>query len=408
MCWPFLVKYSIIKNYGGNMIPFARMMTYGNKTKGLSITKIRSWSQSWLMLTSDNKLYAKGYGSFGGGKDYYVWWDTWTLIQSDVRNFWCDENNHTIYYQMLDNKMYWCGKTYYRGAGNNVSLSFVEDTMFSSMIIKKIVFNVNGSTVALSTTGNCYLIGALRQWTGVNTSRTTWGLQASSIYDVCTSGLNWFTVGNNGVVNGGGSNSFNILNTSGDTSTYYAYPINIGTSKVFPEEPMLNCNTFSVRFRNAAGAMVGRGSGSYGCFGNGNTNNLTSTTVISTSWPNYSSMIRMNDFGPSDSNGGVAKSYYFTNSTLYFFGSVRYGGGSTSSSDVLSPESLSIGFDPSKIIYIQVAFFTVYIYTSDGKVYHTGLHYNSPSSNTTIIQFTELTGSFYGNLPLELTRDSML
>ena len=75
------------------MLPFGRMLEYGNKKEVLSIKKVQVGGTSLAILTSTGKLYMRGTnnsGQFGIGVPGDATIRDWTLCLEDVDNFWTD------------------------------------------------------------------------------------------------------------------------------------------------------------------------------------------------------------------------------------------------------------------------------------------------------------------------------
>lgn len=386
------------------MIPFARVLKYGNTAVNtIKIKKIRFAMNSTLALSRNGELYGRGAGAFGDGNGI-TFRDDWVLVRENVEDFWCNENQQAIYIRTSDKKILWCGSMKYRTGSSDTSFTstFQEESILTTQGVRNIIFNESYTSIlALSTAGSAYLIGSPRSWNGVTTVNTAWTLMGTGITSIMCTSTNYFTVMTNGVVNGGGQNIANILNATASTSNFYVWPINIGTARV--SSPSITVGQYAIKFMGTSNTMLGRGYGFGGFFGYGSNQDITNTATISSSWPNFSSMIRQSDIP----QGAPNKSYYYTSTKLYFMG-MPSRSGSTSTSTVYSPEEISVPFSPGDIIYIQVAGAFVYIYLSTGKIYQAGVRYTNSGVFVDYAQFTEVESSYFDKFSIDVTRNEML
>ncbi|HBC8455130.1 Uncharacterised protein [Escherichia coli] len=91
------------------MLPFARMMNYGNIVPvPLQIKKIIPTDTEVVVLYTDGQLYARGsnsYGKFGRGNNNAV--RSWTLIRENVKDCWMTQG--TLLVQDNDLNYFYCG-----------------------------------------------------------------------------------------------------------------------------------------------------------------------------------------------------------------------------------------------------------------------------------------------------------
>ena len=391
-----------------NMIPFARVLKYGNiADTPIEIIKMRCMHISWIALSSNGDLYGRGYGSFGDGQPYATWREDWFIIKSGVVDFWVNDSHQLLYIRTNDGKLSWCGDNRYRTGGTDSTLTTTfnpESAVINNLDIKRIIFNDGYvSLMVLSTGGACYLMGSPRAWNGSTTVTPTWSNVANGILEIMSTGTNYFTIASNGVVNGGGQNIANILNTTASSGTFYTWPVSIGTANV--NDMSVTTGQYAIKFRNSGSlnTYMGRGFGNTGIFGNGSQADLKSTSVISSAWPELQQIIRQSDL-PA---GTQSKTYYYTPTSLYFMGTVPRSGSASTGSFVITPEKLVVPFVPNDIVYIEVKQNTVVVYTNGGKIYYAGLAFSSATVSNDAAQFVEWTG-WFDKFKINVTHDSML
>lgn len=388
------------------MIPFARIVKYGNIISSSKVVKIISGQKTWIMLLDDGSLYGRGEGAIGDGKNEFR--NDWTLLNTNVRNFWVAPIGPFICVQKNDNTVEYCGDMRYRmGTTGTVVLNFTPDPYFSSnsIKIKSVSFNNNYQSMGIIDDTNKFLIiGSPRALNGSSTVNTNWTFVANSVVAIANSGTNWWSLNSSNVVAGGGQNISNIFSTGASESTFYTYPISI-SSDGYGAKPTLIGGQYWVAFtaNTLSNVLYGRGFGNSGSFGNGSNNSLTSSTLISSSWPNRASLLNMGD--PSYFQNATLM-YYTSNGFLYYSGS-GLNRGVSSTANVYSMTAISVTFDPSTIVYLDVGWQTTYVYLSDGRIFMSGDVYTSSTNKTPNILFTDVTNMF-GSYVKHITRDSMI
>ncbi|MEX5639881.1 hypothetical protein AAAA58_02335 [Escherichia coli] len=97
------------------MLPFVRMMNYGNIVPvPIQIKKITPTDLDVVVLYTDGQLYARGnnsFGKFGRGNNNAV--KSWTLIRENVKDFWVSQG--TLLVQDNDLNYFYCGYGDYIG-----------------------------------------------------------------------------------------------------------------------------------------------------------------------------------------------------------------------------------------------------------------------------------------------------
>lgn len=166
---------------GGNMLPFGRMIRYGNIVPGpKKIIKVGASTQGQFLLTDSHDLYYIGRnqgGESGNGNTNTV--SSWTLVSADVSNFFVGDR--TLVIIKNDNTIWTSGQTYWFSSSTTTSYSTVlveRTSWFTNAIPVSEIANIvctNGLIFVLST--NSVLYGA-----GDNGYRGSLGIGSSSIY----------------------------------------------------------------------------------------------------------------------------------------------------------------------------------------------------------------------------------
>lgn len=117
------------------MIPFARMLEYGNKAAGKEYKIYSSSNAVFILDLSTKKLYGTG-GGYSIGLDSNAIYSTFTLCAENVKRVFGQgrsSSSNFVMYQSLDNKIYAAGDTRIL-TGDNINLPWTDKTsMFTSI-----------------------------------------------------------------------------------------------------------------------------------------------------------------------------------------------------------------------------------------------------------------------------------
>ncbi|AZU98469.1 putative DNA condensation protein [Salmonella phage SE_PL] len=386
------------------MIPFTRMLNYGNIAEDSKIVKIQFSTASWMILLSNGELHGRGNGAFGDGQAK-VWHEDWTLIRNNVKNFWMDQFGNSLMLQETNNKVYYTGSRFYRTSNDNtMETTFKEDIFFSSgsIIIDTVSFNTGSPSIGFIDNNNFFrVIGSQRGLNSSTVPYTNWNLVSTNIIAIGNSGTNWWTINTSGQVHGGGQNIASIF-SSAPESTFYSYPVLIGnasTDEIYGKS--LQDHQYAIIFPSYVDkTWYGRGFGFNGVFGNGSTNNLTSTTIISNSWPMRTSIIGLADNSFSNCNTTM----YYTNEGMYVTGNTSFRGLNDGTVRV-SPVKVQVPFNTNDIVYLDLGNSATYVYLKDGSIYMCG-RFNTKTEIITYDTYTNISDKF-GKFPKDLTKESM-
>lgn len=380
------------------MIPFARMLSYGNIIPRESIVKIISNRDSWYVLLSTGDLYVRGYAYYNDGLERR-WNDEWTLLRGDVLNFWIDSSGLYLMVQTVDLRVYHLGTRAYRtGVFGLSDLTFFSDSYFSTGTIKiRDAFAGSLSVGFIDSTGRFIVNGSQRGLNANTTPLSNWTVFGTSMIALGHSSTNWWSMNSVGTVFGGGQNISQIFSTTQPEDVFFTYPISIGTGSNTPQWGRLLSNyQFAVIFPSSTERQwMGRGFGNNGIFGNGSYATLTSTAMVSASWLDRTLIRRVADRTHNNNQSNL----YYGDNGLYYTGVGTYRGvGSAAKINV--PVKINVPFDSSLIEYIDVGSQSTYIYLSTGKVYMAGVMYTNGTdfvTNDTYVEVTDMYGIWAKN-----------
>lgn len=389
------------------MFPISIISQYGNIVLKPRIKKMRITNSSYIFLTDTNNLYMAGTGCAGDGNTFSTFRMNPVLVKYNVKDFWFSNNANCLYVSTIDNKLYWCGNKTHRSNGTDTteSTSFTEETIFSGTPIKDII--ITGTSIyVLTSEGAVWLIGNKRAYNGSTTASSAWtNIITSNVNLIAYNTTNFIAVLDTGEVNAGGQNIENILNSSAASSTFYSYPVTVGTMAL--NCTMLQQHQYGFRYNNGTtGVLYGKGYGQPGIFGLGNTSSITiNDRSISATYPNASSILHYSSVESGYTS--VNRSYYYTSSALYWVGAYNNSGsGSTSNTSTYS--SITVPFDVSKLIYLDVTASNTVAYTSDGKVYVAGQFYGNNNTLAVYSTFTDVSDMLKFDWDLPTSRDEIL
>ena len=400
MCWPFFVKYSIIKNYGEiYMIPFARVLKYGNDVRDTkTIKKMKLEFATSYVLTTDGELYGRGANSMGQlGTGDFVARTEWVLIRREVSNFWTSLSYDIIFIQSTDNRLWYCG--------NNANLQGIpwseatnipvltEISYFSGRPMKKVhctPTSARGCTIFLTENGFLYATG---NRTGFSSSSG-----ASQSFFSIDNTVDDFAPLNLGIVYIKGSSMYGCgLNQSKIISQSAADNAALNSTLMRTNySSQLTAVDYSLTYKATNGRVYGIGQQPYGRFGIGNNTSYDGTWVECTGYGSPSLMCQIKTGGSS---------IYIQNSTFYAVGRNSesiYDMPVQGTTNLLYPVAFSTPFDVSSIFAIYVyREFSSFFYSTN-KVYYCGRLSNGAVLLTSDKVISEVPSSFFEGFTIEL------
>lgn len=215
------------------MIPFARIIKYGNAIEVPKISSVPGNFNSSFVLMSTGELYGAGLnsnGAFGNGNAIPSYGKL-TLLKSNIK--YCNMGAASVYIDN-DNKIFWSGSYYtFNQAGNTITTWTDVTGFFTGVDISNIKHVVPGYTsFVLMNDGKLYGRGFNRGGTiglGNTNYVNTWTLMASDVNEIYSEGggdtLIQFK--NDGTIWGTGSNNNKTL---GVTTNPVSTPVQMFTS----------------------------------------------------------------------------------------------------------------------------------------------------------------------------------
>lgn len=202
------------------MIPFAKILDYGNTAPGLpGIKKISSYNTRGLILIEDGRLYAHGVDNdylWGGSTTLDV---TGSIVLStqDVVNFW---TGYVTFALKTDGKMYATGSLYCFHNANTIQRGFTDVSQYFSTFdtssIKKIIAGY--TAFVLLNDGKLYGRGYNRSGSignGTKNFVSDWVLISDDVKNIFgdSGGDTVFMIKNDNTIWGAGSNNSMQINS---------------------------------------------------------------------------------------------------------------------------------------------------------------------------------------------------
>ena len=207
-----------------------------------------------------------------------------------------------------------------------------------------------------------------------------------------------------GTLYGSGQNRSKILNPTASSSTFYAYPVEIGTvgvagTKIFGEHD-------SVKAGKLPGIVYGKGYGGVYGFGDGVTTGYTTLTNISTKWIDNTIAIGIN----TPANVVLRRSFYYTASKIYVFGSGGYGiGGLPDTGWITTPKELpALPFSASTIKFIYRTGNTGTLISTGANWFYSGFYATGANTNESFAEFTNINNLFFNGFDLSKIEEAIM
>lgn len=163
------------------MIPFARMIQYGNDIpRAAKIRSVKTLQYNVFILLDDGRLYGRGRNlnyQLGTGVNTPTIVEEWTLCLENVKEFWCTGSVNGLLAVKYDGTWWSTGQQTYRGLTTTYQVWTDISAIFSTVTntYKKIVIG-SGVTLVLTNSGELYKMGYNSNgeaFTGNATTRVT-------------------------------------------------------------------------------------------------------------------------------------------------------------------------------------------------------------------------------------------
>lgn len=222
------------------MLPFARMVKYGNRAPTPNISKILTPTTSnysaIIILYDNGELWGIGGGGSGGGSNY-IFGDgdvstnrtTWTLIRSNVKNAWCSVGRFILLQTKTDEFLSCSTTTYAFGGVSSFSNVYVDRTSyFSSVFTEEQLNNIKDIHVWMDNIivhfndGSVYGMGRNANGTlgtGNTTAVTQFTLISTDVKKICIAAdTGTWILKNNNTLFRCGINNYGQLGTGNTTA----------------------------------------------------------------------------------------------------------------------------------------------------------------------------------------------
>ena len=368
------------------MIPFARMIQYGNVVQQNKIVKIdNNVAAGVLLLSSTGDLYGFGpNGAYQLGLGHNNAVTTPTLLFSGVKNFWSAGGDTVL--QTTDDKFYAAGVGNIIDAANTSRHVWTDITYVFSAVdisdIKKVDIKANCLAV-LTNSGNLYCAGynGYRAYNSNNAIRyANLTLIRSDIVDIKGNyNLGLFTLRTDGKIYAGGYSTSGQLGTSaeGQAATTIIYGTQAWTYAdldcLYTHRTGTLLNNTKLVTGTDSNALKMRISGA-------NTNGSLAAGAASVgftaAWGSANTLAAADIISGFDTSANATGAFLLTSTGLWSTGNNQYGQmgrGNTSNQVVYSRNSTmdSIVTDYSKLTVFNAAFYSSY-FVYDNKLYGAG------------------------------------
>ncbi|WEM33564.1 GTPase regulator [Escherichia phage EJP2] len=381
------------------MLPFARILEYGNKlpTSPIETIYMPSGNSGCLfILYKDNTLYGIGGGTsrnycFGQGDSGGTNYPNWVLVHHDVKRFACSLVEFALI-QTIDNKFYYTGANDIV-AGTGFSTTWTDiTTLFTSVFTPTQIDSIIDIQVSWShilvhlENGDLYGMGRNLGGTlglGSNTMVSTFTKLNTDVKKLTHRINTTWIIKNDNSLWRTGQNSSGILGITATTNNIYSWTkYNLATNLI-PHDVAMNTDGSFILINNTttdAWYLIVSGNSINGNLGTGSLSNAVSINnnllFLTDSSTVITSPVTLNTNGDGSDIGCVIS----TNGTLYTTGNGTYGrfGNGTNSNKArftppVNPPNIS-----SMETYVGADFGVAYL-TKAGDVYYTG---RSFSNNT--------------------------
>lgn len=355
------------------MIPFARVLKYGNTPAESPIIKVQSTDSeqpSIFVLRKNGDLYATGLNSsniFGTNIAVGSMVNTWVKILSNVRNFWvCSNGTVALTY---DNKMMFTGFYGILSPGSTGTSIGWEDksTTFSIFQLGSINdIQMFGNGIAVLHGAHLYFMGSNYDYCmGSGGAKNSFTLVLSSVKKFCYGRRSSFALLINGNLMGTGWNGYGHLGTG--SVTQLTTWTNIRTAVL--DVMLSNRNSHIL---TSTGSLMGTGFQLDGAIGNGVvTNSYIQSYMHITNMPVDSKLFSSTDNTANISISGVISS----GSNIYRTGQNNYA--AIGNNTRVNVSSFTSAVKPVVLDKVTSAYArsTGTLLLNDGDVYYCGLNF---------------------------------
>lgn len=393
------------------MIPFARVLQYGNTaSNSIEAKKIQATQSTWFVLDINSNLHVRGLNVFytfgipGMSTSNFI--NEYAISRTNVRNIWAAQNRQASVIQLNDGTIHYTGSRQILNGGsyaNQFITQYTQQTGIPTTNVKNVIFSAYCLAI-LYENGEVWMSGEKRNVTGV-AAESGWARYMTNIIQLQDCNTNWMALDTSGNVYGSGQNIANILNPTASSSTFYAYPVLVATpglnaiTKLFGEQ-------YCVKVGSIPGIIYGKGYGGLYAFGDGSTNGYTTVTNVSTKWPNASIATGIN----IPSNAVLQRSFYFTPSLLYIFGSAGAGsGGLTNTGWITTPIVIpNLPFSPSAIKFVYRVSNNGTLISTGKDWFYSGVYSTGNLISETIVEFQNINELLFKGFDLSKIEENIL
>lgn len=371
------------------MLPFVRMLEYGNVAPEAKIIKVQmdtgGIKPSIVALKGDGKLY--GAGDNGSNKFLNAAGEltSWTLIHSGVVNFWSFSSGILIL--TSDNKFLYCGKEYPWGSASTNNTNAWVDYTSKFGIVQDVNLiqdiQLTTSSVGLQYNSTLYYIGS------TNTDYSMGQFTGKTVFTAVMSSVKKFCLGarNTAILTTGNS----LFAAGWNGYRQYGRPDTYIQSFTFVQGNVLDVmitNTSST-IVTTSGVFMSSGNRANGLQGDGQTTNFN--TVYTTITLPFGTSTNVKLYGAYTNSSGTTNGIILYNTNQFY----RCGGneysqiGNNSTANALT-FTVALGSSQGAVQYVSSSYNGVIILKND-LLYYYGYNFAASGiSGTTIPIITQI------------------
>lgn len=275
-----------------NMLPFARMLEYGNTIKELSIVNVIGGTLSAFILYSDGRLYGAGSNLNGElGLGNYTGWNgatpKWTLVDTDVTEVYGGCKSVGVVYRKSN-------EYYYRGNASALGISgsyYYNATSFNinnyipvGFTVRNIVMSANGIRFLVKEndgTDSVYGVGS-GNLMGQNSNQNRYiltkltGINTTSIKEIGINDNAFYYLSTAGDMYGTGTNVSNQLSTSTTGTIHLTFLLQSSGVKTMS----IGNDNYLAQLSSNPLSLYGRGQNSLHAISQSSVTSLTTFSII--------------------------------------------------------------------------------------------------------------------------------
>ncbi len=378
------------------MLPFPRLVQYGNTILPRNIVKIQATRESLFLLFTSGNLYAIGYNSynqFGVGTVNTIY-KTWQLCKTNVVDFYVGGDSCLV--KLNTGSWEYAGNQRLSGTSDGdpvyvntwTSLPAMNYFNTNGLTIKKI--QLGGTAIGVLCTNNTlYQMGYNSQGnfgTGSTTSQSSFIVSRANTKDFCLGFVfSLATDLSSGILYRAGWNAFGQIGYGTNPASTSWISTGTVANNIF-------AGLYTSSYVNASGSVLSTGDDAYGAIANGHT---TSSSAVVNSYTSLNSGLPGAITDTTIHSTKTYNTWFRTSAGIYATGrndSGQLSIGSTNNVGSYTAVTLPSGVQSSQIELFEITNFCSFILLTDGRtIYVSGNSNYFPGYTSTQTTFVPLT-----------------